>query len=87
MLFGRGDTTRFSVHGYVENGSTTTPFDMHIRNGTSRYQIAIEVLDKMATRGVIERKKADELISDLNNRIKEHREYIIKNGEDPVEVQ
>ena len=27
---------RFSVHGYVETGSTTTPFDMHVRNRTSR---------------------------------------------------
>jgi len=87
LLFGRGDTSRFSVHGYIENGSTTTPFDMHILNKTSRYHLAIEALDKMADKGVINREKAEKLIKELNDKISAHREYIIKNSTDPVEVQ
>ncbi len=87
LLFGRGDTSRFSVHGYIENGSTTTPFDMHVRNGTSRYQLAMEALDKMADNGVILKEKATNAINELNKKIKEHREYIIKNGDDPVGVR
>ena len=35
------DSTRFDVRGYKEIGSTTTPFDMHVRNETSRYDLAI----------------------------------------------
>ncbi|HBM45362.1 MAG: hypothetical protein UT05_C0011G0006 [Parcubacteria group bacterium GW2011_GWF2_38_76] len=83
MLFGRGDTSRFSVHGYIENGSTTTPFDMHIRNGTSRYHLATEALTKMSKAGVIETKKAESIISDINKNIEEHREYILEHGVDP----
>ena len=30
------DSRRFDIRGYVESGSTTTPFDMHVRNKTSR---------------------------------------------------
>jgi xylulose-5-phosphate/fructose-6-phosphate phosphoketolase len=87
MLFQRGDTSRFSVHGYIENGSTTTPFDMHIRNKTSRYHLATEALTKMVNAGVIEAKKAESIISDINKNMEEHHEYILKNGVDPEFLQ
>lgn len=83
MLFQLGDTSRFSVHGYIENGSTTTPFDMHIRNKTSRYHLAIEALMKMVKVGVFESKKAENIIFDINKNMEEHREYILKYGTDP----
>ncbi|MEK7650384.1 MAG: phosphoketolase family protein [Patescibacteria group bacterium] len=78
---------RFSVHGYTENGSTTTPFDLHLRNGTSRYNLAIEVFEKMRTVGVLDSLKAERLISLYQAKITEHKEYIIKNGVDPDEVE
>ncbi|HRY62290.1 MAG TPA: phosphoketolase family protein [Candidatus Paceibacterota bacterium] len=84
MLFHHGDSSRFSVHGYIENGSTTTPFDMHIRNKTSRYHLAIDALQKMSAAGVIDNKKAESIIKDINKNIEDHREYILKNGIDPV---
>lgn len=34
---------RLRVHGFSEEGSTTTPFEMLRRNGASRYDIAIDV--------------------------------------------
>ncbi len=34
---------RLRVHGFIEEGSTTTPFEMLRRNGASRYDIAIDV--------------------------------------------
>jgi xylulose-5-phosphate/fructose-6-phosphate phosphoketolase len=40
LLFGRGDTERFSINSYDEEGSTTTPFDMVIRNHCSRFHVA-----------------------------------------------
>ena len=78
---------RFSVHGYTENGSTTTPFDLHLRNGTSRYNLAIEVFEKMRAAGVLDSLKAEKLINSYNEKITAHKAYIIKNGVDPDEVE
>lgn len=83
MLFHHGDSSRFSVHGYIENGSTTTPFDMHIRNKTSRYHLAIEAITRIVKAGVIEDKKAQSIILDINKNIEEHRQYILEHGVDP----
>lgn len=40
LLFGRPKLDRISIDCYREEGSTTTPFDMVIRNHASRYHIA-----------------------------------------------
>ncbi|MCA9340439.1 MAG: phosphoketolase family protein, partial [Candidatus Saccharibacteria bacterium] len=39
---------RFIVHGYEESGSTTTPFDMMVRNRVDRYHLAMEAFAKAA---------------------------------------
>jgi xylulose-5-phosphate/fructose-6-phosphate phosphoketolase len=79
ILYDIGGTQhRFSIHGYVENGSTTTPFDMQIRNGTSRYDLAIEIFDKM---------NHHDLADKYRQKIKEHGEYIRVHGVDPEEIE
>ena len=50
LLHGRADAGRFHVRGYREQGTTTTPFDMVVRNEMSRYHLAIEALDRRARR-------------------------------------
>ena len=40
LLFGRGDSTRFSILGYLEQGTTTTPFSMLRMNEVDRYSVA-----------------------------------------------
>ena len=84
--YGGGDG-RFSVHGYVENGSTTTPFDMQVRNSTSRYHLAEEVFTKMASAGVLDKKKAEALNKKYGQKLADHREYIKKHGVDPEEIE
>ena len=88
ILFDYGEKlNRFSIHGYIENGSTTTPFDMHIRNNTSRYDIAIEIFDKMGAVGIINKNKLSGLIQLYKDKIKKHTEYIKKHGVDTEEVE
>lgn len=84
--YGGGDG-RFSVHGYVENGSTTTPFDMQVRNNTSRYHLAKEVFVKMAQTGVIDKEKAETLDKKYDQKLADHKEYIKKYGVDPKEIE
>jgi len=87
-LFNTGEKSgRFSVHGYIENGSTTTPFDMHIRNETSRYHLIIEAYEKLAKSQVVERGTAEAIIAKYKLKIQEHGEFIRKHGVDPDEIE
>jgi xylulose-5-phosphate/fructose-6-phosphate phosphoketolase len=86
VLFGEKNQERFLVHGYIENGSTTTPFDMQIRNNTSRWHLVLEALGLMRERGVVNSDKAEKLIIEYKDKIIEHKNYIIKYGVDPEEI-
>jgi len=77
---------RFYVHGYIENGSTTTPFDMQIRNTTSRYHIAIDVFNRAAEQGIINEDKRRALVSKYEAKMDEHIVYIKENGADLPEI-
>ncbi|MGB8815750.1 MAG: phosphoketolase family protein [Minisyncoccia bacterium] len=77
---------RISVHGYMESGSTTTPLDLHIRNKTDRYNLFIEAIEKVAKNGVIDEEKANRLVLIYQNKIKDHKDYIMRVGDDPEEI-
>ena len=77
---------RISIHGYMESGSTTTPLDLHIRNKTDRYNLFIEAVEKVAKNGVIDSEKANSLVLKYQNKIKDHKEYIMRIGDDPEDI-
>ncbi|MEX2052757.1 MAG: phosphoketolase family protein, partial [Candidatus Paceibacterota bacterium] len=81
------DNRRFSVSGYIENGSTTTPFDMQVRNETSRYHLAKKVFAKMAESGAIEKDKAEKLNQKYDQKLADHHKYIKEYGVDPDEIE
>jgi xylulose-5-phosphate/fructose-6-phosphate phosphoketolase len=74
---------RFYVHGYKEHGSTTTPFDMQVRNQTSRLHLAKQAMELMANSGVISPNKATEFVAKYDKLLAEHLVYIKETGEDP----
>lgn len=78
---------KFFVHGYIENGSTTTPFDLHLRNGTSRYNLVIEAFAILAKAGVLDANKAEMLTESYEKKINTHTEYIKRYGVDPAEIE
>ncbi len=78
---------RFSVHGYTESGSTTTPFDMHVRNKTSRYHLAMEALERLSSTGVIEYEAAKSAIDKYQAAIDANTDFIRKNGIDMLEIE
>jgi xylulose-5-phosphate/fructose-6-phosphate phosphoketolase len=80
------DARRFTVHGYEETGSTTTPFDMMVRNRVDRFHLAMEALKQAAERGVITKDRANEIITTCKDTLRHHRDYIIEHGDDPVEI-
>jgi len=77
---------RFIVHGYEESGSTTTPFDMMVRNRVDRYHLAMEAFAVAAQQNVIDETEAQRLISDFQEKLAAHRTYVIEHGEDLAEI-
>jgi xylulose-5-phosphate/fructose-6-phosphate phosphoketolase len=87
MFFHVKNPQRFSVHGYIEEGGTTTPFDMQVRNRTDRYHLASEALGIMASQGLIAEDTAGALQKNYEKKLQEHYEYITKNGNDPEDIE
>jgi xylulose-5-phosphate/fructose-6-phosphate phosphoketolase len=80
------DASRFDIRGYIECGSTTTPFDMHVRNQTSRYHIVMAIFEKLIGSGRILEEDAKKIIIKYHQKIDENTEYIKKNGVDMPEI-
>lgn len=78
---------RFTVNGYIESGSTTTPFDMHVRNKTSRYHLAMDVLHKLSASGRIPYEEAKHTIAKYQQCIDDNTAYIKKYGVDKAEIE
>ncbi|MFL5303727.1 MAG: phosphoketolase [Polyangia bacterium] len=83
VLHGRPNPTRFHVRGYREEGTTTTPFDMVVLNGMSRFHLAAEAL-KRARRPPAD---ADLLIDECTAILKRHRAYVREHLEDLPEIR
>jgi xylulose-5-phosphate/fructose-6-phosphate phosphoketolase len=83
LIYKRSHPQRFHVRGYVEEGTTTTPFDMLVRNQTSRYHIVMEALRRVS--GFSSR--AAPIIERYERKLREHRRYIEQEGVDPPEIR
>ncbi|GAC1513361.1 MAG: phosphoketolase family protein [Chloroflexota bacterium] len=82
IVHGRVNADRFHVRGFNEQGTTTTPFEMVVLNGMSRYHLCIEAL-KRATRV---RQQSGTLIAELESLIDRAVDYSREHFEDPPEV-
>jgi xylulose-5-phosphate/fructose-6-phosphate phosphoketolase len=86
MVLNVKNPERFSVHGYVEEGGTTTPFDMQVRNRTDRYHLAIEIVQTALREGVIEESKQS-LVDTYEKALVDHHDYITRVGADPADLE
>ena len=83
LIYRRPNPGRFHVRGYTEEGTTTTPFDMTVLNNMSRYQLAIETLNRVDRL----RSESGDIIDWFQGRLASHRAYIVEHGEDMPEVR
>lgn len=83
LVHGRPDADRFRVRGFIEEGTTTTPFDMVVRNRASRYHLVLDALNnaKVAPSG------ADDLRAYCDSQLARHEAYIREHLEDLPEVR
>jgi len=83
LVHGRPDPERFHVRGYMEEGTTTTPFDMVVLNNMSRFQLAMEAVRRVSRI----HQQADAFIAYCENKLKEHKQYIREYLDDLPEIK
>jgi xylulose-5-phosphate/fructose-6-phosphate phosphoketolase len=87
IIHGHVDVDRFHVRGFSEQGTTTTPFDMVVLNGMSRYHLAAEALRRSgAASGLRPWDRAPTLISECEAAIARATAYTREHFEDPPEI-
>ncbi len=82
LTYRRTNHKNLHVRGYKEEGTTTTPFDMVVRNDMDRFHLVADVIDRVPRLGSISG-YAKQAVRD--KRI-EHREYVRAHGEDMPEI-
>lgn len=87
LLHGRPKTERFDIHGYLEEGTTTTPFSMLTCNKVSRYDICISALEKVMVNNPIIALDATMKIAHFQHKLRLHKEYAMTYGKDPADLE
>ncbi len=83
LTYRRTNHANLHVHGYQEEGTTTTPFDMCVLNELDRYHLAIDVIDRVPRL----RDVSAHVREELRNALIDHRVYIREHGEDQPEIR
>ena len=83
LVHGRPDADRFRVRGFIEEGTTTTPFDMVVRNRASRYHLVIDALNNARSTPA----GAEELKSWCEAQLARHEVYIVEHLQDMPEIR
>lgn len=83
LTYRRTNHVNLHVRGYKEEGTTTTPFDMVVRNDIDRFHLAIDVINRVP--GLANRLSVFSQF--LKNILIEHKEHIEKHGEDMPEIR
>lgn len=83
LTYRRANNPRMHVHGYKEEGTTTTPFDMAVLNEIDRFHLVGSVIDRVT--GLAEH--AAHVKQFLRDKLLDHKEYILKYGEDMPEIR
>ncbi|UFW77274.1 MULTISPECIES: phosphoketolase family protein [Rhizobium] len=83
LTYKRTNHRNIHVRGFIEEGTTTTPFDMTVLNELDRFHLAIEAIERVP--GLKE--KAGEALAAFRRKLAEHHDYVREYGEDMPEVR
>jgi xylulose-5-phosphate/fructose-6-phosphate phosphoketolase len=83
IIHGRPNVERFHVRGFKEEGTTTTPFDMVVKNEMSRYHLCLEAVRRVSSAEGQFSKVTDRCTAMLHR----HESYIREHLEDMPEVR
>ena len=83
LTYRRTNHKNLHVRGYKEEGTTTTPFDMVVRNDLDRFHLVADVIDRVPELGHL----AAYAKQAIRDKLIEHKEYINKYGQDMPEIR
>ena len=83
LTYNRANNQQMHVHGYREEGTITTAFDMTVLNELDRFHLVLDVLDRVPRLG----NKGAYLKQFLKDKLVEHQLHITHHGEDMPEIQ
>ncbi len=83
LIYNRANEANFHVHGFMEEGTTTTPFDMVVLNKLDRFHLVADAIDRLPQIGAdaVYAKQA------IRDKLVDHKRYIVAHGEDMPEVR
>ncbi|HEX9416312.1 MAG TPA: phosphoketolase family protein [Gaiellaceae bacterium] len=83
LTYRRRNHRNLHVRGYKEEGTTTTPFDMVVRNDLDRFHLVDDVIDRVTGLGG----EAAYVKQEIRDKLVEHRHYIATHGDDMPEIR
>jgi len=83
LTYRRTNHHNLHVRGYKEEGTTTTPFDMAVRNDIDRFHLVKDVVDRVSGLGPC----AAYLTQFIRDKLIDHQRYIRQHGEDMPEIR
>ena len=83
LAYRRTNHAGMHVHGFQEEGTTTTPFDMAVLNGIDRFHLALDVIARVPGLAV----RATGVAALLHGKLTEHARYIRQHGDDMPEIR
>ncbi|MDO3445483.1 phosphoketolase [Agrobacterium sp. V1] len=82
LTYRRTNHKNIHVRGFIEEGTTTTPFDMTVLNELDRYHLALEVISRVP--GLAD--KVPDVADSFRAKLIDHRAYVQEHGEDMPEI-
>ncbi len=83
LTYRRANHANFHVHGYREEGTTTTPFDMTVLNELDRFHLAGDAVDRVPRLRAVN----GHFKQFLRNRLVNHKQYICEHGDDVPDIR
>jgi len=83
LTYRRTNHSKLHVRGYKEEGTTTTPFDMVVRNDMDRFHLVMDVIHRVP--GLT--RSAGHVKQLMLERLEEHTHYIGRHGRDVPDIQ